>query len=387
MQPFTFQNLTTLVFGRGRIAELSTLVPAHEKILVCFGGGSVKRNGVYDQVKAALQGFDTLEFWGIEPNPKVETLEKAIRAGREAGVTFVLAVGGGSVLDGVKLIACALADKTERPAWDLVLSRRPEASLPYASVMTVPATGSEMNQNSVVSRLETQEKLSWVTPRFPEFSILDPDCIKSLSMEQRRASIADIIAHTLEQYLTQPGQSRLMDRWAEGILLTMHEITPALMTPIPADDVLDEYMLAATLALNEMICMGVNQDWATHAIGHEITALTGLAHGASLAIVYPALLRVRFGLKRAKLAQMGERVFGLKGEETQVAQETICALETWFRQMGLATRLPEANIDESVDQEIVRRFDKRQWKLGEDRAMSVAAIRDVLRTARMPYEL
>lgn len=384
MKPFTYYNPTRLVFGRGRIAELRELLPKDTRILVTYGGGSVKRNGVYEQVEAALEGFDHVEFWGIEPNPKVETLEKAIELGRREKAGFVLSVGGGSVLDGSKLIACALAHPEGTSAWDLVLSRRPKACLPYADVMTLPATGSEMNDNGVISRLTTDEKISFVAPRYPEFSILDPDTCRSLPKNQMRASLADIVAHVLEQYLTQPGQSRTMDRWAEGILHTVIEIAPKLLAEKPAPDaVLDDYMLSATLALNEMIAMGVNQDWATHAIGHEITAFTGTPHGASLALVFPALCRVRFDLKKDKLAQMGERVFGLVDtDRDSLARGAIEALEDFFASLGLPTRLDEAGIPVEVDAKIVERFRERGWKLGEDRAMTVDEIAAVLRAAR-----
>ncbi len=383
MTPFTFYNPTRLVFGRGRIAELPQLIPTGAKVLLTFGGGSVKRNGIYDQVKAALAEFNTVEFWGIEQNPKVETLEKAIELGRQEGVTFVLSVGGGSVLDGSKLIACALADAPKKPAWDLVLERRPKNSIDYGSVMTLPATGSEMNDNSVISRLETDEKLSFVTPKFPLFSILDPDAVKSLPKHQIAASLADITAHTLEQYMTYPGQSRSMDRWAEGLLSVVREVAPALLAESEApEDIVDDYMLSATLALNDMIAMGVVQDWATHAIGHEITALTGTAHGASLAIVYPALLRARFNSKAAKLAQMGRRVFNLEGTDTEVATQAIDALEAFFASLGLATRLEEAEINETVDARIVERFKTRGWKLGEKRDITHVEVAEILRLAR-----
>ena len=383
MQNFEYCNPTRLIFGRGQIASLAKHIPAGVRVLVTFGGGSVKRNGVYDQVKAALEGIDHVEFWGIEANPKVETLRKCIEFGRENKIGFILAVGGGSVLDGSKLVACALVEGETRDAWDIVLSRRPKSCIPYASVMTLPATGSEMNANSVISRLETKEKLSFVAPEYPRFSILDPECCRSLSAPQVAASLADITAHVLEQYMTDPGQSRPMDRWAEGLLLTLLDIAPLLRRPEPDYDVLADYMLSATLGLNDMICMGVTQDWATHAIGHEITALTGLAHGATLAIVYPALLRVLIDAKEGKLVQMGERVFDVHdGTDRERALETITRLEAFFASLGLATRLEEAGIGEEVDREIVRRFEVRQWKIGDHRNITPAQIAGILAAAR-----
>ena len=379
MQNFEYYNPTRLIFGRGEIASLTRHIPEGVRVLVTFGGGSVKRNGVYDQVKAALAGIDHVEFWGIEANPKVETLRKCIEFGREQKAGFILAVGGGSVLDGSKLVACALTEGETRDAWDIVLSRRPARCIPYASVMTLPATGSEMNANSVISRLETKEKLAFVAPENPCFSILDPECCRSLGAAQVAASLADITAHVLEQYMTEPGQSRPMDRWAEGLLLTLVDIAPALRTPEPDYDVLADYMLTATLGLNDMICMGVNQDWATHAIGHEITALTGMAHGATLAIVFPALLRVLIDTKEAKLVQMGERVFDVHyGTDRERALETIVRLEAFFASLGLPTRLDEAGVGEDVEREIVRRFEERNWKLGEHKNITPAQIAAIL---------
>ena len=306
---------------------------------------------------------------------------KARHGVRNADV--ILAVGGGSVLDGSKLVACALTEGETRDAWDIVLSRRPARCIPYASVMTLPATGSEMNANSVISRLETKEKLAFVAPENPRFSILDPECCRSLGAAQVAASLADITAHVLEQYMTEPGQSRPMDRWAEGLLLTLVDIAPALRTPEPDYDVLADYMLTATLGLNDMICMGVNQDWATHAIGHEITALTGMAHGATLAIVFPALLRVLIDTKEAKLVQMGERVFDVHyGTDRERALETIVRLEAFFASLGLPTRLDEAGVGEDVEREIVRRFEERNWKLGEHKNITPAQIAAILASAR-----
>ena len=242
MQNFEYYNPTRLIFGRGEIASLTRHIPEGVRVLVTFGGGSVKRNGVYDQVKAALADIDHVEFWGIEANPKVETLRKCIEFGREQKAGFILAVGGGSVLDGSKLVACALTEGETRDAWDIVLSRRPARCIPYASVMTLPATGSEMNANSVISRLETKEKLAFVAPENPRFSILDPECCRSLGAAQVAASLADITAHVLEQYMTEPGQSRPMDRWAEGLLLKLVDIAREFGLIIFADEVYDKIL-------------------------------------------------------------------------------------------------------------------------------------------------
>lgn len=383
MQNFTFCNPTKLIFGRGMIASLADEIPQGSRVLVTFGGGSVRRNGVYDQVRAALTGIDHVEFWGIESNPKVETLRRAVELGKREKVNFILAVGGGSVLDGSKLIACALFDRETRDPWEIVRTRRPRGAIPYASVMTLPATGSEMNAYSVVSSLELEEKLSFTLPDFPRFSILDPDCCRSLPPAQVAASLADITAHVLEQYMTSPGQSRPMDRWAEGLLLTVIDIAQMLVEGRADDAALADYMLTATLALNNMIAMGVSEDWATHSIGHELTAFTGMAHGATLAILYPALLRVMIDEKEAKLVQFGERVFGFtEGTARERALAAVGRLEDFFASLGLPTRLAEAGVGEEVDRRIAERFRERGWKLGENRTILPDDIARILAAAR-----
>ena len=380
MNNFIYHNPTELVFGRGQIARLSKLLPAARRIMITFGGGSGKRNGVYEQVVRALEGRDFVEFWGIEPNPSVETLRKAEALGKERGVDFLLAVGGGSVSDGTKLVAAGLL--YDGDPWELVLKGHAAQTGPLATVLTMSATGSEMNNGAGISRYETKEKYAFYG-NYPVFSILDPETLFSLPQRQIACGLSDTFVHVLEQYMTEPGQSRPMDRWAEGLLLTLVDIAPALRTPEPDYDVLADYMLTATLGLNDMICMGVNQDWATHAIGHEITALTGMAHGATLAIVFPALLRVLIDTKEAKLEQMGERVFDVHyGTDRERALETIVRLEAFFASLGLPTRLDEAGVGEDVEREIVRRFEERNWKLGEHKNITPAQIAAILASAR-----
>ncbi|HBL34332.1 MAG TPA: alcohol dehydrogenase, partial [Porphyromonadaceae bacterium] len=225
MKNFIFQNPTKLVFGKGQIAKLAELIPAGGTLMVTYGGGSVKKNGVYEQVAHALQGRDYIEFWGIEPNPHVETLRKAIDVGKEKKVDYLLAVGGGSVLDGTKLVAAGIASDTD--AWEIVLQGKTEKQIPFASVMTVPATGSEMNGGAVITRSETKEKYAF-RGNYPQFSILDPEVTYTLSSHQIACGLADAYTHVLEQYMTTPGQSRLMDRWAEGVLLSIMEIAPKI---------------------------------------------------------------------------------------------------------------------------------------------------------------
>jgi len=376
MNNFIYHNPTELVFGKGQIARLAKLIPADKRIMITFGGGSVKRNGVYEQVIRALEGREVVEFWGIEANPSVETLRRAIALGKERRVDFLLAVGGGSVIDGTKLIAAGLL--YEGDAWEIVLKGKAGKTVPLATVLTMSATGSEMNNGAVISRYETKEKYAFYGD-YPVFSILDPETFYSLPVRQIACGLSDTFVHVLEQYMTTPGQSRLMDRWAEGILHTVIEIAPRALAEPRDYAVMSEYMLAATLALNDMIRMGVTQDWATHMIGHELTALHGLTHGATLAIVVNGTLRVLREQKRGKLLQYGERIWGIaEGTEEERIDRTIEATERFFRSLGLSTRLSEEGIGAETIAEIERRFDALGAKYGEAGNVDGATARRIL---------
>lgn len=377
MQNFVFQNPTKLVFGRGQIALLSDLIDKSRKVLLTFGGGSVKRNGVYDQVKAALKDHQTVEFWGIEPNPKVETLRKAVALGLEEKVDLILAVGGGSVLDGTKLIAAGIA-MPETDPWAIVKTGNAAKQIPFASVMTLPATGSEMNNGAVISSLETTEKFAF-RGAYPEFSILDPEATYSLPAKQIANGLADIVVHCFEQYMTTPGQSRVLDRWAEGVIATVMEIAPMIRENQTDYAVMSDYMYSATMALNNFIRMGVTQDWSTHQIGHELTALHGVDHGESLAIVYPGTAQVLREQKKAKLLQFGERVLGVKGStEDERIDETINRIEGFFKSLGLATRLSEKGIGMETIDLIQKRFNERGVHLGEAQNVTGDVAREIL---------
>ena len=363
MQNFIYQNPTRLVFGRGEIARLSKLIPADAKIMVTYGGGSVRRNGVYDQVTAALAGRDYIEFWGIESNPRVETLRKAVAQGTAEGLNFLLAVGGGSVIDGTKLISAAIASDTD--AWDLVLKGADRGGIPLAAVLTIPATGSEMNSGAVISREETHEKFPFYG-RYPEFSILDPEVTYSLPDYQIACGLSDIFVHVMEQYLTTPDQSRVMDRWAEGLLKTVIEIAPLIRANKTDYRTMADFMFSATMALNGYIAQGVTEDWATHMIGHELTALAGITHGASLAIVLPATMSVLRDQKRDKILQYGARVWGIDGgSTTERIDQIIARTREFFASLGLATSLTEAEISESVIDIIAERFNRSGVHHGE----------------------
>lgn len=376
MNNFIYHNPTELVFGKGQIARLGKLIPAGKRILVTFGGGSVRRNGVYEQVVKALEGHTFTEFWGIEANPSVETLRRAIAQGKAEGVDFLLAVGGGSVIDGTKLIAAGLL--YDGDPWEIVRKGQADATVPLATVLTMAATGSEMNSGAVISRYETKEKFAF-NGDYPLFSILDPETLYSLPQRQIACGLADTFVHVLEQYMTTTEQSRLMDRWAEGILHTVVEIAPKVLAEKRDYAALSEYMLSATLALNDMIRMGVTQDWATHMIGHELTALHGLTHGATLAIVIGGTLRVLRAQKHAKLLQYGERIWGItEGTEEARIDAAIARTEAFFRSLGLSTRLSEEDIGEESIAEVERRFNAEGAAYGEARNVDGAMARRIL---------
>ena len=376
MQNFIYHNPTKLVFGKGMIARLSQLIPAGKRIMVTFGGGSARRNGVYDQVARALEGREYVEFWGIEPNPTVETLREAIALGREHRVDFLLAVGGGSVIDGTKLIAAGL--RYEGDPWEIVLRGRADDTVPLGTGLTMAATGSEMNSGAVISRSETREKYAF-QGSYPVFSVLDPQTTFSLPQRQIAAGLSDTFVHVMEQYLTTTGQSRLMDRWAEGILHTVVEVAPLIREERRDYDAMADYMLAATLALNDMIRMGVSQDWATHMIGHELTALHGLTHGATLAIVFNGTLRVLREQKRDKILQYGARIWGIvEGTDDERIDRTIARTEEFFRSLGLSTRLSEEGIGRETILEIERRFDAAGVRHGEAQNVDGALARRIL---------
>lgn len=380
MENFVFQNPTKLIFGKGMISHLNKEIPQGKRVMVTFGGGSVRKNGVYEQVKKALESFEVIEFWGIEANPTVETLRKAIQLGKEKGVDFLLAVGGGSVLDGTKLIAAGLL--YEGDAWELVLQGRSASAVPMGTVLTLPATGSEMNSGAVISRKETAEKYPFYS-KCPVFSILDPTVTFTLPIHQVACGIADTFVHVMEQYMTTPGQSRLMDRWAEGILHTLIEIAPDIIRKQDNYELMAEFMLCATMGLNGFIALGVRQDWATHMIGHELTALHGLTHGATLAIVLPGLLRTLREKKLAKLVQYGERIWGInKGSEVERAERAIEKTESFFKSLGLATRLNEVQIGEDTILEIEKRFNARKAAYGEDQDVTGTVARKILENCK-----
>ena len=363
------------------IARLAKEIPSDKRIMITFGGGSVKKNGVYDQVKEALKNHFTVEFWGIEPNPAIETLRKAIALGKEEKVDYLLAVGGGSVIDGTKLISAGIL--YDGDAWDLVLAGRPVThTVPLATVLTLPATGSEMNNGAVISRRETKEKYPFYA-NYPIFSILDPEVTFTLPPHQVACGLADTFVHVMEQYMTTTDQSRLMDHWAESILSTLVEIAPKIKEDPRNYDLMADFMLSATMGLNGFIAMGVTQDWATHMIGHELTALHGLTHGATLAIVFPGTLHTLRKQKEGKILQYGERVWGIhSGTTEERVSQAIEKTEQFFQSLGLSTRLSQEKIGNTTITEIENRFNERNAAFGEAKNVTGSVAREILESCK-----
>lgn len=381
MHNFDFHNPTRILFGQGQIATLSTLLPEGARVLMLYGGGSIRANGVYDEVKAALAGHTVLEFGGIEPNPTYETLMRAIELVRSEGIDFLLAVGGGSVIDGSKFVAAgALIDGDP---WSILEQRAANLveALPFGAVLTLPATGSEMNSSSVITRQSTQEKFAFSSTHvFPRFAVLDPTTTYSLPVRQVGNGVVDAFVHVMEQYLTYPVDAKVQDRFAEGLLLTLIEEGPKALAAPQDYDVRANLMWTATLALNGLIGVGVPQDWATHMIGHELTALYGLDHAQTLALVLPALMRERREVKRDKLLQYAARVWNLvEGDEDARIEEAIARTEAFFNEMGVATRLPGYGLGREHIEPVIAALEAHRFtKLGEDRGVTLAVSRTVL---------
>ena len=386
MLNFEFYNPTRILFGTDKIPELARHVPADARVLLLYGGASAQKTGTLDEVKAALGARAVFEFGGIEPNPTYETLMRAVEQVKRDGIDFLLAVGGGSVIDGSKFVAAAACFDGE--PWDILLKRGRNISraLALGAVLTLPATGSEMNSGAVVTRQATQTKLAFSSPHcFPLFSVLDPTKTYTLPRTQIANGIVDAFVHTVEQYLTYPVQGRVQDRFAEGLLQTLIEIAPAALAEPPDYDSRANLMWTATLALNDLIGAGVPQDWATHMIGHELTALYGIDHARTLAIVLPSLLQVQRGSKRAKLLQYGERVWGIcsdSASEDARIDQAIARTRAFFEGVGIGTRLSDYGLGtEAVDAVVAQLTAHGMVALGEQRSITPEVSRAILLAA------
>lgn len=382
MNNFELYNPVNYVFGKGQIAKLSDLVTS-KKILLTYGGGSIFKNGVYDQVKNALTDVEIIEFGGIEPNPHFETVMKAVEIIREQKIDFILAVGGGSVIDGTKFISAAV--NYEGDAADIlrkrILFKEGANVIPFGTVLTLPATGSEMNSGAVVTIAATHEKLTLGgSALFPKFSIVDPTVIESLPKRQLQNGVVDAFTHVMEQYLTYSHDALLQDRISESILQTLIEIGPEVVEKPTDYKLASNFVWCATMALNGLIQKGVPSDWATHMIGHELTALYNIDHARTLAIIGPNLYKVMFETKKEKLAQYGKRVWNLSGTETEIAEKAIEKTVAFFHTMGMKTKLSEntENYQETANF-IVNRFEERGWKaLGEKQNITPEKVREIV---------
>ena len=385
MNNFDFHNPTHIVFGKGRIADIGKHVPAQAKVLILVGGSSAEKTGTLAEVQQALGERQHATFSGIEPNPSFDTAMKAVQQVKDGGYDFLLAVGGGSVIDAAKFIAAAAL--FEGDPWTILLKRGANITqaLPFGAVLTLPATGSEMNNGSVITRRDIGAKLPFRSSRlFPKFSVLDPTKTYTLPTQQLANGVVDAFVHTVEQYLTYPVNAPLQDRFAESILQTLIDIGPRLLTaPEPVYDDRASLMWAATLALNGLIGAGVPQDWSTHMIGHELTALHNIDHARTLAIVLPAMLQERRVQKGAKLLQYGERVWGINtGTDEERITATIDKTRDFFERMGIPTRLSAYGLAADAIDIVIRRLEEHGMsKLSEHGDVTLDVSRRVLEAA------
>lgn len=374
MLNFRLRNPTEIVFGTGQIGAVGQLVPAQARVLLLYGGGSIKTNGVYDATRAALANHQVVEFGGIEPNPVYETILKAAKLAREQDVDFILAVGGGSVVDAAKFLA-AIMPIVDGDPWDVVTAGpAPRAVLPVGVILTLPATGSESNAVSVISHAARHLKVPFANEAArPVFAILDPSTMKSLSQRQLENGVVDAFTHVLEQYLTYPTNAPVQRGFSEALLDVLIEWGPRLIAE-NSDEARENVMWAANQALNGLIGAGVPQDWSTHMIGHALTALHGIDHARTLTMVMTSVLTDQIEQKAAMLTRYGRRVWKLDGDDRTVAEAAIAATEDFFLRMGCPVRTT------GVDAEsVVRHIDAAgQFPLGENKSIGPANVRGII---------
>ncbi len=385
MNNFEFKNPTKIIFGKNTIEKLENEIPKDAKVLLLYGGGSIKKNGIYEQVKTALANVNIIEFGGIPANPEYAILIEALKVIKDENITYLLAVGGGSVIDGTKFLSAAALFDGDTP-WDILSKNiRTEKGMPFGTVLTLPATGSEMNSGSVITRAETKEKLAMGGPGlFPEFSILDPQVITSIPQRQLANGLTDAFTHVLEQYMTYPIGALLQDRFAESILQTIIEIAPKVLKDPTDYKAAANFMWSCTMALNGLIQKGVPTDWAVHAIGHELTALFGIDHARTLAVIVPSHYKFNFETKKEKLAQYAERVWNItEGSTDDKAYAAIEKTEDFFHDLGIDTKLSDYTKDyEGTAEIIAKRFTDRGWKaLGEHQSISPNKVETIVKMA------
>ncbi|NOH85399.1 iron-containing alcohol dehydrogenase [Vibrio sp. 03-59-1] len=378
---FSYVNPTLIHFGQGQIEAVKSAIPQDQKVLVIYGGGSIKKNGVYDQVTEALEGHSWVEFSGVEPNPTKETLDKAVAIVKEQAIDYILAVGGGSVIDGSKYVAAAA--KYAGEGWDILEGKhKVTEATPIGAILTLPATGSESNMGAVITRAATQDKLAFMAPAVqPKFAVMDPDVMKTLPERQLVNGIVDAWVHVCEQYITRPTGAMVQDGYAETLLRSLKTLGEQYAER-DNDMWRANLMWSANQALNGLIGTGVPQDWATHMIGHELTALWKVDHARSLAIVQPALLRNQIEAKRGNLEQMGKNVFGLEASD-DLAERTIVEIEAFYHSLEVPTKLTDHGDDKSSAIEaVVSQLESHGYlQLGENQAITLERTREILNEA------
>ncbi len=384
MKSFSYANPTRILFGVGQIAAIAKQIPESARVLMTYGGGSIKANGVYDQVIAALGSRDVVEFGGIEPNPSYETMMQAAAVARAHQSDFILAVGGGSVVDGSKFLAVALKHDGPEP-WDLITGKaKVKGAVPLGAILTLPATGSESNSGAVITNKTLGAKMALMHPAmYPVFAVLDPETTRTLPPRQVANGVADAFVHVIEQYLTQPADGMVQDAYAEALLRTLIAVGPKTIAEPDDMNARANLMWAANQALNGLISVGVPQDWATHMIGHELTALYGVDHARSLTMVLPALLRVRRATKRAKLLQYAERVWEIReGSDDARIEAAIARTEAFFTELGLPIRLSQAEIAEGAAEKVCANLVAHgMTALGEDKGITPEVAARILHLA------
>ncbi len=385
MRNFEFKNPTKILFGKNQIANIKNEIPKDAKVLMLYGGGSIKKNGIYNQVMTALEGYDVQEFGGIPANPEYAVLLEALSVIKKENITYLLAVGGGSVIDGTKFLSSAALFDGDQP-WDILANKIPTMKgMPFGAVQTLPATGSEMNSGAVITRAETKEKLGMGGPGlFPQFSVLDPEVVRSIPQRQLANGITDAFTHVLEQYMTYPDGALLQDRFAESIMQTLIEVAPKVMKDPTDFNAASNFMWSCTMALNGLIQKGVPTDWAVHGIGHELTALFGIDHARTLAIIAPSHYTYNFESKKEKLAQYAERVWNItEGTLEDKARAAIEKTEAFFNGLGIDTKLSKYTDNyEGTAEEIAKRFVARGWDgLGEHKNITPDKVQEIVKMA------
>jgi NADP-dependent alcohol dehydrogenase len=376
MKDFEFYNPVRIFFGKDQVSKITEQLPAGSKVILIYGGGSIFKNGVYDRVKAALKGFELTEFGGIEPNPTYETSMKAVEMIRQNKINYIIAAGGGSVIDATKFIAAASLFKNGDPWKILSESAEVTEAIPFGCILTLPATGTEMNKNSVISRKSTMEKLAFsVPPVFPKFSVLLPDAAGTLPQKQVANGIIDAFVHVTEQYLTYPVNAPIQDRFAEAIMITLIEEAPKVYAKPDDYEAMSNLMWSATMALNGLISCGVPGDWSVHSIGHELTAFHNIDHARTLAIVLPGLLKTLKEEKKGKLVQYAERVWNIvSGTDDEKSDAAIDRTEKFFQSLGTGTRLSDYGVTQDTIDRIVKRFEDRKWNSMGDRGLTTPQV-------------